>query len=75
MLYGIWTTSKDDKGKLQCMSAQSRIALDQELGRMELASWLVEFEATNEAEYKREEAKWRKRTSINSYSGFTELPH
>ena len=76
MLYGVWTKSKKDgEGKLERVLTESRIALDQELSCKDLASSLVEFEAATEAEYRQKEAAWRKRTGLDSYSGFNELPH
>jgi hypothetical protein len=42
---------------------------------MNLASWFEEFKAAAEAEYAQEEAKWRRRTSLDSYSGSNDLPH
>jgi hypothetical protein len=77
MLYGVWTLGNGvrQKGKLECIPAQSRPALDEELGRRDLASSDVQFEATTEAEYAQKKEKWCRRTSADSYSGSHELPH
>lgn len=79
MFYAVWTTTKGLGGKLagslKRMHAQSRIVLDQELDGAGFDSWLVEFEAATDAEYKQKELAWHKRTSFDSYSGSKELPH
>ena len=71
MLYAVWTTTKGVGGKLagslKCIPAQSRIVLDQELDGAGFDSWVVEFEAATEAEYKQKELAWGKRTSVDSY--------